>query len=217
MDTSDACAAIPRSGIVAPLPFCPIEQRSARHRGRKRESGEGTDRRCDIFKSAVHKLIPVYPITSDQDGDTGEGVTSHRFSCRCHHRLCVPVICGNHECCTGPRAYRRCDPSQSVVYRFTGTDRGAEVTRVANHVWVCKVGKDERLAPLCERRNHRIRNLRCSHLWCAIVRCYGEARDQHASFTRESRFMSTIEEVRHMRVLLRLRHMELPQTRVSNR
>ncbi len=129
---------------------------------------------------------------------------------RVDQHLRITVVRGNQHR-PAPLPDRLVDPPQLRIHRLHRPDRRLHLARVPHHVRVRKVHDDHVERRIPQRLDHRIRNPRRRHLRRQVVRRHLLRRDQLPILPAKRLLDPAIEKVRHMRVLLRLRHAQVAQ------
>ena len=127
------------------------------------------------------------------------------------HRLGVPVIAGDEEECARCGSAGIGDPPDCEVCRLAGDGRCCKVPRMPHHVGARNVRDNECFIASSDGRTDSIGDLAGAHGGIQIVGRDPRARNKEATLAREWPLAAPIKEVGHMRVLLGLSYVELPE------
>ena len=124
----------------------------------------------------------------------------------------VPVVRGNQHA-SAALLDRLVNASQLRIHRLHRPHRRLHFARVPHHIRVRKVHDNHVKRRIPQRLDHRIPNPFRGHLRCEIVRRHLLRRHQLPILAPKRLLDAAVEEVRHMRVLFRLRHAQVAQVR----
>jgi len=183
---------------------------ASRHFGRRRDFEEPEDRRGEIAQRTAGAERPRVP-RPDEDARNGirrvRGVRPARDGV--DHKLAVAVVRGDDRGAADPLD-RLEHASEARVDRLDRGDGGGDDPRVSDHIRVREVQDDRAELARVDLAHDPLRDLVRAHFRFEVVRRDLRRRNQDALLAGETRFLAAIEEVGHVRVLLRLRD---PQVR----
>ncbi len=124
------------------------------------------------------------------------------------HLFGIPVIGRDHAYPAGGR-HRLDHPAEAAVDRLAGRDHGRDDPRVADHVGVREVDHRERV-PVADLLDEAVGQLQRRHLRLVVVaRDVARGGHHQPRLAGERLLAPAVEEVRHVGVLLGLRHVQL--------
>ena len=120
------------------------------------------------------------------------------------------AVVGGHHAHAAALVHRRDHLAEAPIDGLDRLHSRLDHARVTDHVGVREIDDPERRRILAPSVRKRCRRLARAHLRLVVVGRHVPRRvDQLAALARQRRLLAAVEEVRHMRVLLGLGHVQL--------